>query len=326
MKQKILFYLIVMLLHGIQPVAAQTPTLIVITYGNQNEVLKQAIEKNVSNFLLACNTAEISKKRPDFNEETTTSDARRRIMELWANSPMKCVVPKLEGSCLTRPSGGYQLRNIPVIMTKASENEQNQNIVINLTADGKIDDIFIPLTDYATILSEKRETEDLDVRLMVMDFVENFRTAYNRKDIKFLNTIFSDNAVIIIGKAIKPIRKTDSQNIFTEKAQFELQVKTKSEYMESLKNVFKKNNFIDVNFDDIIIVEHRNIPHVYGVTLKQDWKSSTYADKGYVFLLIDYRNEQEPVITVRTWQPQEYDGRPLKKEEVFQITDFNVTQ
>jgi hypothetical protein len=325
MKQKILSYLIVLLLYGIQPVVAQIPPEIVITYGNQNEALKQAIEKNVSNFLLACNTAEISNRKPVFNEETTTSDARRRIMELWANSPMRCVVSKLEGSCLTRPSGGYQLRNIPVIMNRASENEQNQNIVINLTADGKIDDIFIPLTDYATVLNEKRETEDLDIRLMVLDFVENFRTAYNRKDIKFLNTIFSDNAVIIIGKAIKPIRKTDSQNIFTEKAQFELQVKTKNEYMESLKNVFKKNNFIDVNFDDIIVVEHRNIPKVYGVTLKQDWKSSTYADKGFVFLLLDYRNEQEPVITVRTWQPEEYDGRLLKSTEIFQIGDFNVS-
>jgi hypothetical protein len=65
---------------------------------------------------------------------------------------------------------------------------------------------------------------------------------------------------------------------------------------------------------------------VYGVTLKQDWKSSKYADKGYVFLLIDYRNEQEPVITVRTWQPEEYNGRLLRSEEVFQITDFNVAQ
>jgi hypothetical protein len=65
---------------------------------------------------------------------------------------------------------------------------------------------------------------------------------------------------------------------------------------------------------------------VYGVTLKQDWKSSMYSDKGYVFLLIDYRNEQEPIITVRTWQPQEYNGRPLAQSEIFQIGDFNVSK
>jgi predicted nucleic acid-binding protein len=299
---------------------------VAITWGNQNNILKETIERNVSNLLFAFNKAEKSEKKPSFNNETITSDARSRIVELWANSPLKCTTLELEGSCLNRPSGGYQLRNIPVTMTKAPENEQNQSIVINLTADGKIDDIFIPLTDYATVLNEKKETEDLDVRLMVLDFVENFRTAYNRKDIKFLNMLFSDNAVIITGKAIKPIKNTDSQNLYTAKAQFELQIKTKKEYMKSLESIFKKNRFIDVKFNDIIVVEHRNIQHVYGITLKQDWKSSMYADKGYVFLLIDYRNEQVPVITVRTWQPEEYDGRPLAQGEIFQIGDFNVSK
>lgn len=324
--KKIIFYLHVILLLGIQLIAAQVPPKLNITFGSQNEVLKQTIEKNVSNFLFACNKAEILGGKPGFNNGAVTSDARSRIMELWANSPLKCTATELDGSCLSRPSGGYQLRNIPVIMTKAPESEQNQTIVINLTADGKIDDIFIPLTDYATVLNQKKEMENLDVRLMVLDFVENFRTAYNRKDIKFLNTLFSDNAVIITGKAIKPIKNTDSPNIFTAKAQFELQIKTKKEYMESLKSIFRKNNFIDVNFNDIIVVEHRNIPQVYGVTLKQDWKSSMYADKGYVFLLIDYRNVGEPVITVRTWQPDEYNGRPLILGEIFQIGDFNVSK
>lgn len=326
MKLRNAFYLIFSLLIGFGPLGAQEPLRVVITWGNQNNILKESIERNVGNLLLACNKAERSGGKPSFNNGAITSDARSRIMELWANSPMKCTVPKLEGSCLSRPSGGYQLRNIPVIMTKAPENEQNQTIVINLTVDGKIDDIFIPLTDYATVLNEKKEMENLDVRLMVLDFVENFRTAYNRKDIKFLNTLFSDNAVIITGKAIKPIKNTDSPNIFTAKAQFELQIKTKKEYMESLKDIFRKNNFIDVNFNDIIVVEHRNIPQVYGVTLKQNWKSSMYADKGYVFLLIDYRNVGEPIITVRTWQPDEYNGRPLIPGEVFQIGDFNVSK
>jgi hypothetical protein len=326
MKLKNVFYLFFSLLIGFGPLGAQEPLQVVITWGNQNNVLKESIERNVGNLLLACNKAEKSGGKPSFNNTTITSDARSRIMELWANSPLKCTTLVLEGSCLNRPSGGFQLRNIPVTMTKAPENEQNQNIVINLTSDGKIDDIFIPLTDYATVLNEKKEMEDLDVRLMVLDFVENFRTAYTRKDLKFLNMLFSNNAVIITGKAIKPIKNTDSQNIYTTKAQFELQIKTKKEYMESLKNIFKKNNFIDVNFNDIIVVEHRNIPQVYGVTLKQDWKSSLYADKGYVFLLIDYRNEREPVITVRTWQPDEYEGRSLVPGEIFQIGDFNVSK
>ena len=164
MKRKIIFYLIAVLLTSFRLSVAQEPIKVAITWGNQNNVLKETIEKNVSNLLLACNKAERSGGKPSFNNETTTSDARSRIMELWANSPLKCTTLELDGSCLNRPSGGYQLRNIPVTMTKAPENEQNQNIVINLTSDGKVDDIFVPITDYATVLNEKKETETRDTR------------------------------------------------------------------------------------------------------------------------------------------------------------------
>ena len=41
-----------------------------------------------------------------------------------------------------------------------------------------------------------------------------------------------------------------------------------------------------------------------------------------MFLLIDFEDKDNPVITVRTWQPEKYDGRDLKRDEIFQIGDF----
>jgi len=218
-------------------------------------------------------------------------------------------------------------------MYEAPETEQNQEIVINLTADGMIDDVFVPITQYADLLSENREVEDIDLRVIVLEFTENFRTAYNRKDIKFIGTVFSENAVIITGKEIKQKPKSDMELLNSlSTAQFEYQVKSKKEYIASLTEVFKKNKYINVKFDDITVIRHSNPDYpVYGVTLKQDWcsgnyinceDSPNYKDNGYVFLLIDFENRQQPLITVRTWQPLKHQGGYLRRDEVFQIGDF----
>ena len=41
------------------------------------------------------------------------------------------------------------------------------------------------------------------------------------------------------------------------------------------------------------------------IQLAQDYKSSSYADKGYLMLLVDITNKEEPLIEIRTWQPNE---------------------
>ncbi|GAB1416653.1 hypothetical protein MASR2M117_20590 [Paludibacter sp.] len=43
---------------------------------------------------------------------------------------------------------------------------------------------------------------------------------------------------------------------------------------------------------------------LYGIQIKQDYFSTNYGDTGYLFLLIDFDNPDEPLIHVRTWQPQ----------------------
>jgi len=329
MKRKTLFYLIALLLCSNQALKAQLETSkLLITDGIRNENLKRTIEKNVSDFLYACNSAVINGKKPNLDKKATTEDARKRFLSIWDMSPLACSVSTLERKCLTRPSAGYQIRDIPVTMYEAPEGEENQEIVITLTADGRIDDIYIPITQYADLLSANEETEDISLRIMVLDFVENFRTAYNRKDANFIESVFSNNAVIIVGKEIR--QKPNSDNAMRSSmssAQFEYQVKNKTQYISALRNVFKNNKYINVDFSEIMVLQHESYPQVYGVTLKQVWDSSLLNnDIGYVFLLIDYRDVDKPLIHVRTWQPEKYDGRQLNRDEVFQIGDFNLNR
>ena len=90
---------------------------------------------------------------------------------------------------------------------------------------------------------------------------------------------------------------------------------TKGEYVERLKQLFFKNEWIDVGYNDIDIIKHPKYPAIYGVSLTQYYSSETYPDEGFLFLLIDFEDPKKPLIHVRTWQPK----KVTPEDEVFHI-------
>ena len=42
---------------------------------------------------------------------------------------------------------------------------------------------------------------------------------------------------------------------------------------------------------------------VYGIQIRQDYYSINYGDTGYLFLFVDLNDPNNPIIKVRTWQP-----------------------
>ena len=79
---------------------------------------------------------------------------------------------------------------------------------------------------------------------------------------------------------------------------------TKQEYMKKLQYIFKSNEFINIRFADNQIRKSGVGGEVYGIQIKQDYFSSSYGDTGYLFLMVDLNNPEEPLIHVRTWQPE----------------------
>ena len=163
---------------------------------------------------------------------------------------------------------------------------------------------------------------------MIINFVENFRTAYNRKDIKMLNSVFSDKALIITGKVIteKPNSDVERMTLANNKVVYINQ--TKQEYLRKLAGVFKITKYINVKFDDIEVVQHPKFDDVYGVTLKQYWHTDRYSDEGYLFLLVDFRDTDNPQIQVRTWQPyKDKHGQVItQKKDVFHLGSFRIVR
>ena len=73
-------------------------------------------------------------------------------------------------------------------------------------------------------------------------------------------------------------------------------------YLIALKSLFEKNEEIEITFSNIKINQHPSYSEIYGVNLIQSWKSNSYADEGYLFLMIDFKDESKPVIQISAWQ------------------------
>ena len=79
---------------------------------------------------------------------------------------------------------------------------------------------------------------------------------------------------------------------------------TKDEYIARLGRVFNANEFINIRFTDNDIQWQENADgEVFSIQVAQDYCSSSYADKGYLFLMVDMTDHASPQIKIRTWQP-----------------------
>jgi len=328
MKQKFILILAGACFLSLSPAGAQSEKVwFSIKDGMENQTVMKVIENNTTSFLTELNAAALRKRKPNFHASLFERTAHKSITEFMTASQMYCSKQYISENCVQTSSGGYQVRNIPVFFPDAPEDQQNQEIVIDFTAGGAIFNVAISIeeTRVRAILEEYATLEDFNRRQIIIAFLENFRTSYNRKDVKYIENVFSDHALIITGKVVKQVPTKDAaiNNLLgTEKIVYV--TRTKKEYIANLKLTFSRNKYIDVAFEDIDVVSHPKNDKLYGVTLKQKWGSSTYNDTGYLFLMVDFKDEDWPMIHVRTWQPDKIEGKELPKDQIFQLNDFNI--
>ena len=259
------------------------------------------------------------------------TDAKDELNKLWQNDRFRCVEEEIVERVLTTHNG-YQVRSIPLIVNSAEGGEElgYQEAVINFNRQGVITSFYYTINPelysklrMGQMQNKNYEVTDIKDRMMILDYVEHFRTSYNQKDLMFLRQVFSDDALIITGKVVK-VRKSEvmpsgNKVIYT--------TQTKQQYLDNLAKAFKSNSYIKVTFDDVVIVEHPTIHGIYGVTVHQKWNTARYSDEGYVFMVWDFRNPDMPQIHVRTWQPDYIDktrGQKLNPNDVFSLGDFDL--
>lgn len=201
-------------------------------------------------------------------------------------------------------NGDVICRSIPMEFNFDNHVSFVRDVVFRI--DGKsmlIKSLAFRLTDIAEsqILSKDKWSED--AKLTLVDFLEDYQTAYALKRREYINQIFSENALIIVGSVLKETKKSDNINM-REEVKIKYDTLSKGQYITRLNRIFDSNEFINLRFTETSFNTVNGINNVIGVEVKQEYLSSTYGDIGFLFLMVDLRGEK-PVIHVRTWQPKE---------------------
>ena len=297
-----------------------------INDGISNGPIKERMETGIKKLLCEINQACAQERPLRLDNIDMALGGKTSLQYLWQNLHFFCEDNEILERCLTSAEG-YVIRNIYIRVNPMIEDydeERERALTIRLTKDGQIASVVMAASDmaYEKIVRNGLNVTDLERRQTILGFVENFRSHYDEKDIDALQQVFSDDALIITGTVV--MKRDYSGDMPQLKPEIIYKTQGKVEYLRNLEANFKRNKYIKVTFSEIEVVRHPTNPDYYAVTLRQHWKSSSYEDDGYLVLLWEFRDGFDPIIHVRTWQPERVGNRSLTKEEVINIMDFTI--
>lgn len=139
-------------------------------------------------------------------------------------------------------------------------------------------------------------------KMVLIQFLESYKTAFALKDIDYLSSIFSEDALIITGRVVKKVAVENQIALQSQYVEYNRQ--SKEEYMNNLRRSFASKEYINLKFSNADIGSYRADSGLFGIQLKQDYYSSNYGDTGYLYLYVDLRDSDRPIIYIRTWQPE----------------------
>ncbi len=200
-----------------------------------------------------------------------------------------------------------------------------EDVVFTFNAEKKICSLAFGLGQEAEndILCKHAPGWKDETRELIMEFMESYKTAYCLKRIDYIRDIFADDAVIIIGNVAKRrgTRNGHGERPISLEGQEVIHYNryTKDEYLRNLKRCFDKNEFINIRFtnNDIQWLEKYEKEELFAIQIGQEYNSTTYGDKGYLFLLVDMTDHNTPQIKIRTWQPNE-----VAMDKLYNAGDF----
>jgi hypothetical protein len=195
-----------------------------------------------------------------------------------------------------------------------------EEVVFHFDADQKVSTVAFGLGEIATSDIYNHPAWSEEEKFVLVDFLEQYKTAFALKRLDYLEAVFDDNAVIITGTILKRKQEIDgrpAENLFADNQIVQYNRFTKREYMQRLDHVFRSKDFVNIEFEDNTLRKSNANPNLFGIQIKQNYRSNNYGDQGYLFLLIDFSVRSEPSIHVRTWQPEkDPDGR------IYGLEDF----
>lgn len=278
------------------------------------------IKKSVTDFGDIFKNCDLKKVKKLYG---TDEFLKNKISNIITYNKPALVGETIEGN-INKTITGWEFRKIKILNKYPTIKKQSSEyIVLDFDKQGNLEDINYGVMDniYQKVETVAKEYgKDWEHRQTMIKFIEKYRTAFLGRDISTIDSLFADEAVIIVGRIMKKNSLKDNYN-YLKLNESQPDVKyiqlTKNEYLRNLKNLFKQTEDIFIGYSSLDI-SRKNNEKVYGISLRQHYHSSNYADEGYLFLLVDFESIN-PQIYVRAWQPEEWDDKSLIKLSNFKI-------
>lgn len=191
-------------------------------------------------------------------------------------------------------------RSVPMVFSfRGSQRQFVENIVFTFNGERKICDLSFSLGKETVqgIVGQTGWTEE--ARIILVSFLENYKTAYALKRLDYISSIFDDDALIITGRVLRNVK---GPNEYSGNRYVTLTRQSKANYIKNLSRVFASQEYINIQFSDCEVMKLGKGEQLFGIKIRQEYFSTTYSDTGYLFILVDLRDYLKPVIHVRTWQ------------------------
>lgn len=162
-------------------------------------------------------------------------------------------------------------------------------------------------------------------RWAILNFMEDYQTAFALKRTDYINSIFSDDALIITGTILKKLNNTE--RAFDRSKSLDLggpkdiaySQLSKTEYIDRLRKIFNTREYVHLQFEDNVTrmidlpaINGINKGAAFGIEIKQRYESTGYSDDGYLTMVFDTRGKL-PIIHVRLWQPDKNNMMSLQE-------------
>lgn len=162
-------------------------------------------------------------------------------------------------------------------------------------------------------------------RWAILNFMEDYQTAFALKRTDYINSIFSDDALIITGTILKKLN--NAERAFDRSKSLDLggpkdiaySQLSKTEYIDRLQKIFSTREYVHLQFEDNVTrmidlpaINGINKGAAFGIEIKQRYESTGYSDDGYLTMVFDTRGKL-PIIHVRLWQPDKNNMMSLQE-------------
>ena len=227
---------------------AQVKPVVSCIGGDDVPVLKRTIENRLAVVLLEMNRINKGTGSVDALKEFFSPEAFPLFRLFVLNNKAYTARREYKPQMIEREKGEvFDIRSVTVrVMLGDTQTGDNQNLIFSFNKSGVIISVrsVLPNYDYHMVVAEGKTATDSLIRGVILDFMEQFRMAYNSKNLPFLEKMYSDEALIFVGTVIEEKKGSadmmKQSNLSGQKVKLIQQ--TKRQYLDGLRDrAFKMN-------------------------------------------------------------------------------------